>query len=274
MSTNKSERKALVVGITQYDDLNFEKKKFDELNRQVAELEELAILLEEHGNFDVIRLPSKLTERGLDLQGTVELPDLEFKIEQLLFPTNEPPPKTALLFFVGHGLLKKSDLSANKVSGTDEVFDEVFLATRYVTEEQPCVHGLSLKTLHEILCSSSVKQQIVFLEAGYSDKFIDITQKAKEKASFCLSFCQKKPHYHFATTTIRRDKIASWYEIAFEVSLTTVILDYIRAHINNHSNSGKKTHLTSEMLYKHIEERTGSQQIMQDIHNGQAIVLF
>jgi hypothetical protein len=281
MSTNKSGREALVVAIARYKNLNKSKEvqeKFDEL---VKKTDVLATLLEEHGDFNVTRLPYKLKNKP-DSTNAVNLSELELGIRQLFFPTDKPPSQTALLFFVGHGLQKPS----NPKLSNPKKFSDIFLATSSATEEEPCAHGLSLKTLHEVLRSSPVKQQIVFLESCYSGNLINITQtKAEEEEKIkiyckflyqiCLWFylkikVNKKHHYHFAAAA-REDETA-----LADGLLINTILDCIQSHINNHSNFGKKTHLTSEILYKYIEnnKKNGSQQFQQGIHNGRAIILI
>ncbi|OQW91083.1 MAG: hypothetical protein BWK78_05550 [Thiotrichaceae bacterium IS1] len=162
MTTNPLNRDALVVGICQYGDLPMS-KQLDTLAKQA---EQLAQLLETQGGFKVTRLPCA-ADLTLDLKKRVTLPELEQAIEKLLSPPKESPTQTALLFFAGHGLVKETGFGR-----------EGFLATSEADGQS--VYGFSLKTLREWLCKSSVKQQIVFLEACHSGAFFTDFQDDKE----------------------------------------------------------------------------------------------
>lgn len=158
MPTPSPTRDALIVGICNYEYLNDRENGTTDLNKvkKLTDLAEqarkLADLLETQGGFKVTRLPS------IDLNGRVTLPDLEQAIEKLLYPPDESPTQTALLFFAGHGLIKETKLGK-----------EGFLATSEADGKS--IYGFSLKTLRELLCKSPVKQQIVFLEACHSGAF-------------------------------------------------------------------------------------------------------
>lgn len=162
MSTNNSNRDALVVGICQYDDLLMS----DQLTTLAKQAEQLAQLLENQGGFKVSRLP-QTADLKLDLKRRVTLPELEKAIEKLLFPPKESPTQTALLFFAGHGLVKETKLGK-----------EGFLATSEADGKS--VYGISLKWLRDLLRKSPVKQQIVFLEACHSGAFFSDFQADKE----------------------------------------------------------------------------------------------
>lgn len=153
MTTNHLNRDAVVVGICQYGDLPMS-AQLDTLAKQT---EQLAQLLETQGGFKVTRLPCA-TDLTLDLKTRVTLPELEQTLEKLLYPPEESPTQTALLFFAGHGLVKFT-----------KVGREGFLATSEADGKS--VYGVSLKWLRDLLRNSPVKQQIVFLESCHSGEF-------------------------------------------------------------------------------------------------------
>ncbi|OQW91084.1 MAG: hypothetical protein BWK78_05555 [Thiotrichaceae bacterium IS1] len=167
MSTNHSNRDALIIGICQYDDLPMS----PQLDLLAKQAEQLAKLLETQGGFKVTRLPCAV-DLTLDLKKRVTLPELEQAIEKLLYPPKESPTQTALLFFAGHGLVKETRLGA-----------EGFLATSEVDGRS--VYGFSLKTLRELLRNSPIQQQVVFLESCHSGAFFTDFQ-ADEERDYCF----------------------------------------------------------------------------------------
>ncbi|OQW90544.1 MAG: hypothetical protein BWK79_19605 [Beggiatoa sp. IS2] len=167
MSTNSLNRDALVVSICLYDDLPMS-EQLDNLGQQT---EQLAQLLKTQGGFKVKHLPETVDFK-LDLRKRVTLPELEQAIEKLLYPPEESPTQTALLFFAGHGLVKETRL------GT-----EGFLATS--ESDGRSTFGVSLKWLRELLHNSPVKQQIVFLEACHSGTFFQ-SFEPDEKHDICF----------------------------------------------------------------------------------------
>jgi len=167
MSINILNRDALVIGICQYDDLPMS----EQLTTLAEQAEQLAQLLETQGGFKVTRLPCA-TDLTLDLKRRVTLSELEQAIENLLYPPEESPTQTALLFFAGHGLVKATRL------GT-----EGFLATSEADGRS--TFGISLKWLRELLHNSPVKQQIVFLEACHSGEFFRSFEPS-EKHDYCF----------------------------------------------------------------------------------------
>lgn len=165
--THSLNRDALIVGICQYDDLPMSA----ELENLAKQAEQLAQLLENQGGFKVTRLPCA-PDFKLDLRKRVTLPDLKPAMNKLLFPPEESPTQTALLFFAGHGLVEQTPL------GTDG-----FLATSEADNRS--VYGFSLKQLRALLRHSPVKQQVVFLESCHSGEFFTHFQ-TDEKRDYCF----------------------------------------------------------------------------------------
>jgi len=164
---NNLNRDALVVGICQYDDPSL---NLEQLETLVNQAERLAHLLETKGGFKVKRLPCT-PEMHLNLKDRVERRDLENAIENLFYPSDQSSTGVALFFFVGHGLSKETKVSK-----------ESFLATSEVDDKN--VHGIPYQWLAKILCDSSVKQQIVFIETCHSGAFLEAIKEEKEKGGF------------------------------------------------------------------------------------------
>ena len=151
-------RDALVVGINTYQD-----DSLPNLQSPVANAEAIAQCLENDGDFQVRRLPEAIdqeqqhpySEKGLE----VNLQQLEEALVQLFKPEGKHLPDTALFYFSGHGLGKTRGIS------------EGFLASSNV-DLSFGFYGLSLSWLRRLLQESPVRQQIIWLDCCYSDKFL------------------------------------------------------------------------------------------------------
>jgi len=159
---NKPNRDALVVGITQYADLDMP----PEITQLADGAEDIAQRLETQGGFRVRRLP--VTKPGekefVDPEQMLTAAQLKDAIIQLFTPESDNRPTTALLFFAGHGLRQK--INKDHYQG--------FLAT---SEANPNENnwGLSLQWLRELLDKSLVQQQIVWLDACHSGELFNFT---------------------------------------------------------------------------------------------------
>jgi len=157
---NKPNRDALVVGITQYADLDMP----PEITQLADGAEDIAQRLETQGGFRVRRLP--VTKPGekefVDPEQMLTAAQLKDAIIQLFTPESDNRPTTALLFFAGHGLRQK--INKDHYQG--------FLAT---SEANPNENnwGLSLQWLRELLDKSLVQQQIVWLDACHSGELFN-----------------------------------------------------------------------------------------------------
>jgi len=239
MSTNSLTRDALVVGICNYEYLNDDENGSTDLNKVkkinilAEQARKFAELLETQGGFKVTRLPSA------DLNEKVDLPVLEQAIEKLLSSSKELPTQTALLFFAGHGLIKKSWLGA-----------EGFLATSEADGKS--TYGVSLKWLRKLLRASPVRQQIVFLEACYSGIFFQ-------------SFKPDREHDVCFVTSSRANE-----EALAQGLLVQALLESLDC------KKRLEDRITSGMLIKYLQKieknNGGSQRFVQKIH-GQEIVL-
>ncbi|KYC40958.1 hypothetical protein WA1_25430 [Scytonema hofmannii PCC 7110] len=150
-------REALVIGINRYPYMK-------NLSQPAKDAEAIARLLEDFGDFEVHRLPHKIGKREVNSKELLQKQELEEAIKRLFQPKGNIIANTALLYFAGHGLLKRE---------SDET--QGFLAT---SEADPkCERwGFSLKDLREILASSPVKQQIVWLDSCYSGDLLNFTE--------------------------------------------------------------------------------------------------
>ncbi|MGL4503924.1 MAG: caspase family protein, partial [Planktothrix sp.] len=146
-------RDALVIGINGYPELT-------DLPKPARDAEAVAQLLETYGDFRVRRLPEANINGKLciDPKGVVSGDELEDAIATLFNPDGDDPqvPKTALLFFAGHGL--------RKVRGG---ITEGFLATSDSDPEEG-FWGVSLQWLRRLLQKSPVTQQIIWLDCCHS----------------------------------------------------------------------------------------------------------
>ena len=141
------EREALVVGINKYPRLG-------DLDMPEADAKAIADILETYGGFKVTRLPEAPGERVCSER-------LEEEITRLFCPSGKHPPKTALFFFAGHGLLKRLGTATQSYLATSE------------SDDARGIFGLSLMLLRDLLQDSPVKQQIVWLDCCFSGGFID-----------------------------------------------------------------------------------------------------
>ncbi len=141
------EREALVVGINKYPRLG-------DLDMPEADAKAIADILETYGGFKVTRLPEAPGERVCSER-------LEEEITRLFCPSGKHPPKTALFFFAGHGLLKRLGTATQSYLATSE------------SNDAKGIFGLSLMLLRDLLQDSQVTQQIVWLDCCFSGGFID-----------------------------------------------------------------------------------------------------
>ena len=146
-------RDALVVGINGYPEST-------DLSKPARDAEAVAQLLETYGNFRVRRLPEANINGKLCINpdGVVSGDELEDVIATLFNPDGNDAqvPKTALLFFAGHGL--------RKVRGG---ITEGFLATSDSNPKEG-FWGVSLQWLRRLLQKSPVQQQIIWLDCCHS----------------------------------------------------------------------------------------------------------
>lgn len=152
-------RKALVVGINNYPYLG-------NLKTPASDAEQIASLLGNHGGFQVERLPVKEKEEQLCVdenpspQQLVTSTKLKQALAELFKPHGSDVPDTALFYFAGHGLR------------SDEGITEGFLATSNARPDKD-VWGVSLSWLKQLLLSSPVKQQIIWLDCCYSGQLLN-----------------------------------------------------------------------------------------------------
>ena len=129
-------RYALVVSINAYNSL-------DKLEAPADSSETIAKLLETYGEFHVSRLPETK-----DI--TVTLRQLKKALGQLFKPERGNIPETALFYFSGHGI-------------REMLIGGAFLAASDCDPDNE-KWGIGLKYMQELLRSSHVKEQIIWLD--------------------------------------------------------------------------------------------------------------
>lgn len=150
-------REALVVGINRYPYMK-------NLSQPAKDAEAIARLLEDYGDFEVQRLPSQTGKREVSPKELLQKQELEEAIKRLFHPKSHIIANTALLYFAGHGLLKGENHNIQSFLATSEADPE---GDRW---------GFSVRDLREILASSPVKQQIVWLDCCYSGELLNFLE--------------------------------------------------------------------------------------------------
>lgn len=164
-------RKALAIGINRYPGLDKLAQKGIRTSPGSSEIpardaENIAQILEQLGNFHpVYRFPQTLITDGkpcIDPQpqdannsGTAQLK----KAILNLFQPSEDIPHTALLFFAGHGIIDNNG--------------KTILATSDAHSPQKD-WGISLEWLCDILKTSPVTEQIIWLDCCYSGQILNL----------------------------------------------------------------------------------------------------
>jgi energy-coupling factor transporter ATP-binding protein EcfA2 len=150
------EREALVVGINKYP-------RIGDLDMPEADAKAIADILKTYGGFKVTRLPEAPGERVCSER-------LKTEITRLFCPNGKHPPKTALFFFAGHGLLERLGTVTQSHLATSD------------SNDATGAFGLSLTLLRALLQDSQVTQQIVWLDCCFSGGFIDPKKAAPDYA--------------------------------------------------------------------------------------------
>lgn len=156
-------RVALVIGIN-----NYRYEGLQNLSAPADDAEAIAQRLEKHGNFTVIRLPEAIdrdTKKpfvGKSERSLLTLTKLQDALVNLFCPDSKQVPDTALLYFSGHGLLQTRGVR------------EGFLATSD-TDPRVGMNGLSLRWLRELLQTSPIKQQIIWLDCCHSGAILNVS---------------------------------------------------------------------------------------------------
>ena len=184
---NPTNRKALVIGINRYPELND-----GHLKVSADDAEAIAQLLGTYGHFHPIyRFPEGFLQDRGDLYPCVApthdlnnftTEDLKTAIEKLFKPQTDIP-HTALLFFAGHGLFNDN---GKLVLATSEA--------GYPNQEW----GISLEWLCGLLKDSPVKQQIVWLDCCYSGEWIELAKTQLHNSDKQLFFITATTSYESA----------------------------------------------------------------------------
>ena len=156
-------RDAVVVGINNYQDDNLRN-----LEAPAKDAEAIAQILEEYGEFDVVRRFPEAINRDTRKPYVAQKQkfnkrDLENVLEELFFPESKQAPDTALFYFSGHGIRNN-----NKIK-------EGFLCTSD-TDLGIGFNGLSLQWLRRLLQESPIRQQIIILDCCHSGELLNFNE--------------------------------------------------------------------------------------------------
>jgi uncharacterized protein YjbI with pentapeptide repeats/energy-coupling factor transporter ATP-binding protein EcfA2 len=156
-------RDALVVGINTYS-----YERLSNLTAPAQDAEAISKLLSDYGEFNIKRLPAVKDRQNntvrVGQKTQVTLTQLEEAVIQLFKPEGRNIPDTALLYFSGHGLRKSRG-----------GIHQGYLATSDVNPDLGN-WGLSLQWLRQLLQSSEVKQQIIWLDCCYSGELLNFAE--------------------------------------------------------------------------------------------------
>ncbi|MBW4536998.1 MAG: caspase family protein [Pleurocapsa minor HA4230-MV1] len=153
---------ALVVGINSY-----QAEGLRNLQASAEDAEAIARILEQHGEFNIQRLPEAITRDtkkpyiGKEIQ--VSLTQLQDALIKLFNPQGRNIPDTALFYFSGHGIRSTSGIT------------EGFLASSNVDPNQR-FYSLSLQWLRRLLQESPIKQQIIWLDCCHSGELLNFNE--------------------------------------------------------------------------------------------------
>lgn len=168
-------REALVVGINCYKKV----REFDSLKIPSEDAAEIAKILAEEGDFSVRQLPEAVKDGSIRVgqQGGVTQKELIEALKQLFIPKGKNIPDTALFYFAGHGIFSEEGL-----------VPDGYLVT---SDANPAEGkwGLSLKQLRELLESSEVRQQLIWLDCCHSGALLNFNQADPKDAGKARDRC-------------------------------------------------------------------------------------
>lgn len=215
-------RDAVVIGINEYNNLS-------PLNKPANDAEAIGELLKTQGDFKVTYLPGKLC---IDNRGVVEFEELKKEITTLFNRETE----IALLFFAGHvlddneGFIAASNTNPNKLDT-----------------------AISFKWLAYVLQNSKVHQQIIFIDACFSGKFLD--------------YVKSSSHDRCLVTSARADE-----EALDQGLLTQALLDCLDYTKQAKDTPWVTNDKLTELLEDHNKTAEGWQRF-KILNTGQLIVL-
>ncbi|MGF1537211.1 MAG: NB-ARC domain-containing protein, partial [Elainellaceae cyanobacterium] len=218
-------RDALVVGINRY-----QHEKLGNLTSPAADAEAIAQMLETKGNFLVQRLPEAITNgtAQIDPKGKVTRKQLMDAIAKLFKPDTENQiPRTALLYFSGHGWASNG---YGYLAPTNGDPDEDL--------------GVDFGWLRRSLESSKIQEQVVWLDCCNSGGLMSFDE--------VVSARQQISARYFITSS--REFEASYQDLDSTYSVVTKTL--LEGLDPDNSDTGR---VTSADLTKHLDRRVKGQ---------------
>lgn len=158
-------RYALVIGISEYQSSNL-----SNLPKSINDAAEVARLLEEYGNFDVVtRLPIRWNPQQNSFEFATKMTGEELGLELRKFLLEQAANNEALIYFSGHGFTVYDNLGKQKgfLAASDCQITE---SRNRVGEQQ---RGISLDSLNDLIRESQLSSLVLILDCCRSGYFLE-----------------------------------------------------------------------------------------------------
>ena len=163
-----ADKYALVIGIRHYN-------SFKSLPKTTHDAETIAKILEEHGDFQVERLPKQANQQKDGYVMPVVAEDEErFRVTKATFARTlqefleRADGKDALIYFTGHGFTVNDDGDKQSYLATWDC--QVEVQNKQFTEQ---TKGYSLVTLNSKLTRANLSSLVVLLDCCYAGAFLE-----------------------------------------------------------------------------------------------------
>lgn len=158
-------RYALVIGISEYQSSNL-----SHLPKSINDAAEVARLLEEYGDFDVVkRLPIRWNAQQNNFEFATKMTGEELGLELRNFLIEQAANNEALIYFSGHGFTVYDNLGKQKgfLAASDCQITE---SRNRVSEQQ---RGISLDSLNDLIRESQLSSLVLILDCCRSGYFLE-----------------------------------------------------------------------------------------------------
>ncbi len=182
-------RYALVIGISEYSS-----NRLQSLPKAASDAESLAQLLEEHGNFQVERIPKRWDNTKNRFEVAAKPVTKEQIIKELRTLLWERAVNSeALIYFAGHGLLVFDEL--DEVQGFLAASDtQIENRGEILVKER---NAISLELLNRLIQKASVSNLVMLLDCCHSGSFLEsdslrhtLTSFSAQKDYYLIAACR------------------------------------------------------------------------------------